>query len=672
MTEPTLSKSVVQEATLKQAFPFQIRNNHARIRDLRSLATPGFRRTFDLTPTLLHYNHPELPGYFDHPNAPHGLLFYEDWLKRGQVEDQGSWVGTPVNQPVVECLVLIGSSGTVGQTAESDLDYWVCYNPARLNGERLAMFHEKLAVMTEWAMRENKTEANFYPIDLSDLVEGRLNSLSDKRDGDVAPMLLIEELFRTMLFVGGRLPLWCFWPLDRPESEYREVAKDLAPLDWEKEAPIYVDLGFPSKPRPQEYLASAMWLTCKSQDNPFKGLLKIMPILEAVEMNFASPLLCDVVKERILNHLDAETSVDPYIISVDWIIDFVSRSLSPQQLTLVEEAAFLKVLGSSVGCSQSLAASPTDPKCRVLTKWLGNWRWSQEKLNWLRNYENWPNSAKLDHAQELIKLLFSCYTLIASTLMDHFPGQVDAQNEVLAPMAAHLLGRQGGAKVTVEQLPSYILRQNLSNRAVFRRENELWRVYDWSTEISQANDLGENNVIYQTNRAAKAAAWLVANQLYSPALTVSVIDSERTAFIERYLIEYLEKLARLFPPIKFHTLNPKTMWLPQAQGPVLVTFNFEEPTSARVIRSMDVIYRTGWGETRHQHQDVSDMAIEADKLFALSHLLNESCGVTSAASLVFFTGAQPQLSRSFVNLMGAINARYRSLEASHAKSLIDL
>jgi adenylate cyclase class 1 len=311
MTEPILLNSGLQAKAFNEELATAAKNNLARIKELRSLATPGFRRTFDLVPTLLHHNHPDLPGYLPDPKAPHGLVFYERWLARARLADEGPWAGARPGRPVVEGLVLIGSSGTVGHTTRSDRDYWVCYNPGRLSGDGLGLFQEKLAAVSKWAMEENRTEANFYPMDLAVLAQGRLNSLSEERDGDVAPLLLIEELFRTILYVAGRYPLWCVWPVGRPEGEYREAARELAPLEWEGEPPFFLDMGFPSKPQPQEYLASAMWLTCKSEADPFKGLLKIMPILEAVETDFASPLLCDIVKAKVFSSEEADLPVDP-------------------------------------------------------------------------------------------------------------------------------------------------------------------------------------------------------------------------------------------------------------------------------------------------------------------------------------------------------------------------
>jgi adenylate cyclase len=329
-------------------------------------------------------------------------------------------------------------------------------------------------------------------------------------------------------------------------------------------------------------------------------------------------------------------------------------------------------LGISQDCRLDPSQNPENPKCRILLKWLKAWNWPPDKLTKLQDYEDWPNREKSAQAQELIKLLFSCYMIIANNLMTHFPGQVDAQNEVLAPMAARLLGRLGGAEVTVELLPSHILRESLSGRVLFRRENGGWGVYELPEGAAGAEGPGDGNLLYWASRVAKAAAWLVSNQLYSPNFVAEVAEPDQERLPTASLAAYLAKLAELFPPIKFHTLNPQTIWLPQAQGPVLLTFNFEEPSAGRAILSLDVIYRTGWGETRHQHKDVSDLTVEADKLFILSQLLYESCGISSSEPMAFLPGLQPSLARAFVNLMGAINARFRDKGQSHAKSLIDL
>ena len=272
-------------------------NNQARYRDLRSMATQGFLKVFDLAPTLLHYNHPDLPGYLDRPETPHGLVGYDYWLMQAAEVPVGAWTDSPPSLPVIECLVLIGSSGSVGHTHRSDLDYWVCYNPERLSGEPLALFKEKLQLISRWALHEHRTEANFYLVNLAELAKGRIeHSWGETADGEVAPHLLMEELYRTILFVAGRFGLWCVWPPEGAAEAYREAAASLAPLDWTVEPPRFVDLGFPIKAPPQEYLASAMWLAYKSEADPFKGILKLVPILEAVETDFQSPLLCDLVK----------------------------------------------------------------------------------------------------------------------------------------------------------------------------------------------------------------------------------------------------------------------------------------------------------------------------------------------------------------------------------------
>ncbi|MDR0622669.1 MAG: class I adenylate cyclase, partial [Deltaproteobacteria bacterium] len=449
----------------------QERNNQARYRELRSLATPGFLKVFDLAPTLLHHNHPDLPGYLDHPNTPHGVVAYANWEMQARELPIGPFNDAAAD-PVVECLVLIGSSGSVGHTVRSDLDYWVCYRQERLNGPSLALFKQKLQAISHWASREHNTEANFYLVNLAELVRGRIeHSLGEEAEGEVAPHLLMEELYRTILFVAGRFPLWCVWPEDRSQEEYVEAAKVMAPLDWTDVPPDYVDLGFPIKAQPQEYLASAMWLAYKAETDPFKGVLKLVPILEAVETDFRSPLLCDLVKNEIINNPLPHFAVDPYIITIDRVAAFCATHLSPEHTELVRAAAVLKVLGLTGregDQSQRTVVSPS--KLRVLTKWIDDWNWPPDRLGHLAAYDQWTERERLSLGNDILMMLLGVYMRISSHLITRFPGQVNAQDEQLAPFAARSLGRQRGLEATVELLPSDLHRNSISKRVVFQQD----------------------------------------------------------------------------------------------------------------------------------------------------------------------------------------------------------
>ncbi|MDR2302586.1 MAG: class I adenylate cyclase [Deltaproteobacteria bacterium] len=659
----------------------QERNNQARYRELRSLATPGFLKVFDLAPTLLHHNHPDLPGYLDHPDTPHGLVAYSNWEMQAQELPIGPFED-PVNSPVVECLVLIGSSGSVGHTVRSDLDYWVCYRQERLNGQSLSLFKEKLQAISRWALEEHNTEANFYLVNLAELVQGRIDhSWGEEAEGEVAPHLLMEELYRTILFVAGRFPLWCVWPEDRLQEEYVEAAKIMAPLDWTGAPPDFVDLGYPTKPQPQEYLASAMWLAYKAETDPFKGVLKLIPILEAVETDFKSPLLCDLVKNEIINNSMPQFAVDPYIITIDRVAAFCAKHLSPEHTELVRAAAVLKVLGLTGREGDQVQRTIVSPsKLRVLTKWIEDWSWPPDRLGHLAAYDQWTESERLRLGNDILMMLLGVYMRISSHLMTRFPGQVNAQDEQLAPFAARILGRQRGLEATVDLLPSDLHRNSISKRMVFQQDvlTGQWSIYNLKLNNGQALcseplaglEPGSGDVIFQTDRVAKAAAWLIRNQLYSPDLELTVTDS--FGVTTQAVHEYLETLNDCFPPLEFNSLDADTIFQVGAKGLVLIAFNLEDPGEIK-LRTADVVFRTGWGEMRHQWRELGHLMVEADKYLDMGNTLVEACGMTAVDSLVLFPSQAETFSRAFSNLRSALMAQLRprnQLKAS--KSLIDL
>jgi adenylate cyclase class 1 len=645
------------------------------------LASPGFLKVFDLAPTLLHYNHPELPGYLDSPKTPHGLVGYDYWLLQAGEVPVGPWAEARRGRPVIESLVLIGSSGSVGHTHRSDLDYWVCYNPDRLNGQDLVLFKEKLQLVSRWALLEHRAEANFYLVNLAELAKGRIeHSWGEEADGEVAPHLLMEELYRTILLVAGRIPLWCVWPPEAGEAAYRRAAAELAPLDWEGEPPRHVDMGFPVKAQPQEYLASAMWLACKSEADPFKGILKLVPILEAVETDFQSPLLCDLVKSEILGNPAALIAVDPYIITIDRVIGYGSKNLSPEHLDLLRTAAILKVLGLTghSGAEPGRGAAVGPSKLRVLTKWMDEWGWPPDKVGRLAVYDHWSERERLRLGNDILMMLLGVYMRISSHLITRFPGQVNAQDEELAPFAARILGRQRGLEATVDLLPSDLHRKSLSKRMVFQQDimTGQWVVYNLPPREGPAGpepDPAEaGDVIYECERVAKAAAWLVRNQLYSPDLDLRVADSfELTTPM---LSGYLQTLSDCFPPVEFYNLDADSIWQVGAKGWVVVAFNLEDPSEAK-LRTMDLVYRTGWGEMRHQWKDLAGLLAEADKYLELGAMLIDVCGLVPIESLVLHQSQGEAFNRAFMNLKASLASHMRprhQARASSSKSLIDL
>jgi adenylate cyclase len=400
-----------------------------------------------------------------------------------------------------------------------------------------------------------------------------------------------------------------------------------------------------------------------------------------VETDFQSPLLCDLVKKEINNNSMSLFAVDPYMITIDRVAAFCATHLSPEHTELVRSAAVLKVLGlTGREGDQSQRTVVSASKLRVLTKWIDDWAWPPDRLGHLAAYDQWTERERLRLGNDILMMLLGVYMRISSHLITRFPGQVNAQDEQLAPFAARILGRQRGLEATVDLLPSDLHRNSLSKRMVFQQDvlTGQWAIYNLKLDRDQTLaaeplaglDPDSGDVIFQSDRVAKAAAWLVRNQLYSSDLELTVTDS--FGVTTEMVYEFLEALNTCFPPLEFYTLDADTIFQVGAKGLVLIAFNLEDPGEIK-LRTADVVFRTGWGEMRHQWRELGHLMAEADKYLDLGNTLVEACGVTSVDSLVLHPAQVEIFNRAFNNLKTALMAHLRPKHQFKAsKSLIDL
>ena len=395
--------------------------------------------------------------------------------------------------------------------------------------------------------------------------------------------------------------------------------------------------------------------------------------------------------------------MDPYIITIDRVIGYGSKNLSPEHLDLLRTAAVLKVLGltghSGGEAARGSVISPS--KLKVLTKWMADWDWPPDKVGHLALYDHWTERERLRLGNDILMMLLGVYMRVSSHLITRFPGPGNAQDEELAPIAARILGRHRGVEATVDLLPSDLHRKSLSKHMLFQQDilTGNWAVYNLpesaskrggqGSETESGQDGGEEagnkadkasereseaeagDLIYECERVAKAAAWLVRNQLCGPDLDIMVSDSFELS--TETLVDYVRTLEEHFPPIEFYNLDTETIWHVGAKGSVVLAFNLEDPTEVK-LRTLDLVYRTGWGEMRHQCKDLAGLMSEADKYLELGAMLFEVCGAVPVESLVLHPSQAETFNRAFVNVKTALMAhlRPRHQVRTSSKSLIDL
>ncbi len=632
------------------------RNNVARFQALHSYGSSGFRKVFLLVPVFIQVNHPSIPGYLEEEGSPRGIYGFRD--SKFQQISQEMWPG-PRNEwdkaitslrPVVESLILMGSSGSVGHTSASDLDYWVCVDTMKIRAETLDLLRKKLDLISEWAARTHSTEVNFYLINTEDVAANRLRPQGEEAEGEVAPLLLKEELYRTILLVAGRAPLWWALPAGTSFRQYNMILDNMSEFEPHGfYSADYIDLGFPLRPDPQEFMAAALWLSQKSEADPFKGVLKMIILLEQVESKLQAPLLCDLVKAAVLTAGDAELPVDPYAITIGRVLDFSLRKLTEPELELVRISAYYKVRGP---LDREKEAEDT-PKERLLRELVEKWGWDSRKTDDYNSYSSWPDRRKLGLGQDVKNLLFTVYKRVAQKLIEDYPDQVTTEDQSLNQLTAKILSRYSGHQAKVEDLPSSIHRKTLPHFMTLVYYRSRWGLYGGRLEAWQAGtEEFDGRLIYECSRAARAAAWLVHNRLVNSNLKLTLRPRPGPVGLET-IIELLKKLVELFPTLPHGSLSEKSHWTTGGKGPRLLVLNLEEPWHETKMKSVDLIYRTAWGEMRHSALKLDSPVSEAEKAIATAEKLLET-GEMRIEDVHYFAPPEAAGKRMRNNLQAAV------------------
>lgn len=203
--------------------------NEGRLGRAMEGLSPRQQLVLNLLPLFFHVNHPLLPGYVS-GGTPAGLSNYEPdtpTLNEAQrLTRSFSYKARPSNAPrPIHGLFLMGSLGTLAQADQSDMDVWVCHAP-NLGENELAELRKKCLLLEAWAASQG-AEAHFFLIDPSRFIRGdRDTQLSSDDCGTTQHYLLLDEFYRTAIWLAGRTPLWWLVPVYE-EARYHEYTHTL-------------------------------------------------------------------------------------------------------------------------------------------------------------------------------------------------------------------------------------------------------------------------------------------------------------------------------------------------------------------------------------------------------------------------------------------------------------
>lgn len=369
------------------------------------------QQVLTLLPLCLHVNHPLLPGYVS-SSTPAGVAGFEpdaELLAEAQrLTRSFTYKPRHGNPPQpIHGLFLMGSMGTLAQAEQSDMDLWVCHAPD-LGEQALNELRRKCQLLEAWAASQG-AEAHLFLIEPRSFVQGERDSqLSSDDCGTTQHYLLLDEFYRTALWLAGRTPLWWLVPVYQ-EHNYHAYTQTLQAKRFIR-ARDDLDLGHLAHIPPGEYVGAGLWQLFKGLDSPYKSLLKLL-LTEAYASEHPAVrcLSLDYKQAVFANQLDLD-ALDPYVMVYRRIEHYLQQRGEHARLELVRRSLYLKVNKKLSGLGRGRSGSWQH---RLLGRLVDEWGWDERQLALLDSRSQWKVRHVTAERRELVAELNQSYRFLA-------------------------------------------------------------------------------------------------------------------------------------------------------------------------------------------------------------------------------------------------------------------
>ncbi|WP_194788183.1 class I adenylate cyclase [Pseudomonas sp. UFMG81] len=389
--------------------------NQGRLARAREGLSTRQQLVLTLLPLFLHVNHPLLPGYVS-GNTPAGISGFEpdeELLAEAQrLTRSFTYKARHGNPPQpIHGLFLMGSLGTLAQAEQSDMDLWVCHAPD-LPEPAQAELRRKCQLLEAWAASQG-AEAHLFLIEPQGFVQGERDSqLSSDDCGTTQHYLLLDEFYRTALWLAGRTPLWWLVPVYQ-EHNYRAYTQTLLSKRFIR-ARDDLDLGHLAHIPAGEYVGAGLWQLYKGIDSPYKSLLKLL-LTEAYASEHPEVrcLSLDYKQAVFANRLELD-ELDPYVMVYRRIERYLQQRGETERLELARRSLYLKVNKKLTGAS----ARSSGWQRQLLAKLVEEWGWDERQLALLDSRSQWKVRQVAVERRELVAELNHCYRFLAQFARD--------------------------------------------------------------------------------------------------------------------------------------------------------------------------------------------------------------------------------------------------------------
>jgi adenylate cyclase class 1 len=551
---------------------------------------------FQIVPLLIHKNcqfleieaHSKTPcGIADYLPSNQAMQIFERYTGKNKFKVKRSLT------PLIEGLFTMGSVGSLAQTFESDIDYWVCINEDLIDSIGLERLRIKLDLLEAMAWDKFKTRVTFFIVDILKAKHNDFGGSTQESSGSAQSRLLKEEFYRTMIHVAGKLPLWAVLPTAISLNYYNIILERVANFSKDHR---YLDLGDIHAIPVNEYFGASIWQMFKWLKSPFKSVIKMALLEKYIHAYGKEPLLCNQYKNEWMNsssHLKFAQN-DSYIILLKHLIDYYRQTNDLPSVNLVLTCFFLKLEISKQG---EIDNTIFGLRKILLEKCLENWGWDKTRLFEIGKFREWPY-ANIQRLSITIENYMQTKFIQVKKQFENRSGgglMISKEDRQVLERKVNIVLLEKPHKI------KRILLVSKDNRHFERfhlkysplpETSGTWELYHKNSKIRQDHE----ESLVKANSIEEIGAWLVNNSLYGNHSIVNLIPNPTQVTHEdieklfKAMYEFLNSYIQ--EPVQFNELRrekPKMACL-------FISINFYAGKLQTSITDYSAIYINSWGE----------------------------------------------------------------------------
>lgn len=595
--------------------------NQQRIERALALMDMQSQRVFHLIPTLLHFNHPAIPGYYDSqvPYGVYGLEFNE--VQKQFIEDTELTIGQSLRtsaESAILGLYTMGSTSSIGQSSSSDLDIWVCVSPSMSCEERECLTN-KCLLITDWAQTQG-VEANFFLMDEERFRTNRSEEMTGDNCGSSQHLLLLDEFYRSAVRLAGQRLLWQIVPPEMEEC-YDEYVRDLCRqgcIDCSQ----WIDFGQLNRIPAEEYFGSNLWQLYKSIDSPYKSVLKAI-LLEAYSWEYPNTQLLSIdTKRRFFAHEPDLYGMDAYYLMLEKVTRYLVRIGDHARLDLVRRCFYLKT-------HEKLSREPDMGSVawrrEAMSDMIQKWHWEHSVLVELDDRRNWKvEQVKVVHHALLDALMLSYRNLIQFARRNDITSAISPQDISILARKLYAAFEVLPGKVTLlnPQISPDLHESDLSFIEVRPGRTNQAGWYLYKQPLQPERLLGQP-FLEHNEYLSKLVAWSFFNGLITESTRLHSVVRDAHLDIDKFY-QMVSDLRNTFS-LRKRRPTMQALASPCEISQLAMFINFEnDPTAALsgrslkvdlkttdifsfgskqtcLVGSVDLVYRNSWHEVRTLH-----------------------------------------------------------------------